>query len=148
MHATTSARRRRCGKIVLLTAAIILTVSRTCVADEGGVSFWLPGLMGSLASVPGQPGLSWTTLYYHTSVDANGGKNFVRGGAVVGGLNAGGDLAAFGPTYTFAPPVLGGQLSVSLLGLYGKTTGSVSATLTGPRGRTISGSRSEDEVGF
>jgi len=25
-------------------------------ADIGGMSFWLPGLMGSLAAVPGQPG--------------------------------------------------------------------------------------------
>ena len=26
-------------------------------ADEGGVSFWLPGEFGSFAAVPGEPGL-------------------------------------------------------------------------------------------
>jgi hypothetical protein len=28
-------------------------------ADEGGLSFWLPGQFGSLAAAPLQPGLSW-----------------------------------------------------------------------------------------
>ncbi len=37
------------------------------LADEGGVSFWLPGLFGSLAAVPQQPGWSLTTTYYHTT---------------------------------------------------------------------------------
>ena len=41
-------------------------------ADAGGVSFWLPGLYGSLAAVPGQPGWSAGMIYYHTSVDACG----------------------------------------------------------------------------
>jgi hypothetical protein len=41
-------------------------------ADEGGVSFWLPGLFGSLAAAPGQPGFSFANIYYHTSVSAGG----------------------------------------------------------------------------
>src|SRR5262249_41518777 len=40
-------------------------------ADEGGVSFWLPGLYGSLAAVPGQPGFSFATFNYYTSVSAS-----------------------------------------------------------------------------
>ena len=39
-------------------------------ADEGGVSFWLPGLFGSLAAVPQQPGWSILTIYWHDSVSA------------------------------------------------------------------------------
>jgi hypothetical protein len=35
------------------------------LADEGGVSFWLPGIYGSLAAVPAQPGWSLPVIYYH-----------------------------------------------------------------------------------
>src|SRR5215467_10204874 len=41
-------------------------------ADEGGVSFWLPGLYGSLAATPEQPGWSFANIYYHATVSAGG----------------------------------------------------------------------------
>jgi hypothetical protein len=60
----------------LVSGVLVLTVvdSRsTARADEGGVSFWLPGLYGSLAAVPQQqPGWAVMTTYYHTSVSASG----------------------------------------------------------------------------
>src|SRR5262245_36390254 len=34
-------------------------------ADEGGISFWLPGTFGSLAAAPTTPGLSWVDIYIH-----------------------------------------------------------------------------------
>jgi hypothetical protein len=112
-------------------------------ADEGGVSFWLPGLFGSLAAVPGSAGWSFASLYYHSSVDAGGDKDFPQGGEIRVGLAARVDILAFGPTYTLARPVLGGQAAFSLLGLVGRSEGSVDATLTGPGGNEISGSTSE-----
>jgi hypothetical protein len=39
-------------------------------ADEGGISFWLPGQFGSLAAVPTDPGFSLPVIYYHSSADA------------------------------------------------------------------------------
>jgi len=42
------------------------------MADEGGVSFWLPGLYGSLAATPEQPGWSFANIYYHATVSAGG----------------------------------------------------------------------------
>src|SRR5690349_2241284 len=42
------------------------------LADAGGVSFWVPGLFGSLAAAPPQPGWSSALIYYHTSVSASG----------------------------------------------------------------------------
>jgi hypothetical protein len=39
-------------------------------ADENGISFWVPGLFGSLAATPQQPGWSLANIYYHTSVSA------------------------------------------------------------------------------
>ena len=45
------------------------------------------------------------------------------------------------PTYVFATPVLGGQLSLSALEGYGRSTtslsGTVSGTVTGPLGNTL-----------
>lgn len=36
--------------------SIVAAMPRTVHADEGGVSFWLPGIYGSLAAAPLQPG--------------------------------------------------------------------------------------------
>ncbi|WP_216856418.1 transporter [Acidisphaera sp. S103] len=132
----------------MLAVAAALICPAPSSADEGGISFWLPGLNGSLAAVPGVPGPSFTALYYYTSLSAGGGKTFELGGKIVGGLGGQANLAAFGPTYTFATPVIGAQLSVSLLGIAGASTASVDATLTGPFGRSISGSRSDEIGGF
>jgi hypothetical protein len=96
----------------------------------GGISFWLPGLCGSLAAVPGEPGFSFAALYVHTSVSAGGNKSFPLNGQIVAGLK-GGNLAAFGPTYTFETPVLEGPAALSLLDIAGRTDASISATLTG-----------------
>src|SRR5215470_7323456 len=84
-------------------------------ADENGIGFWLPGFYGSFAAVPTAPGWSFTTVYYHLSVDAGAGQQFPRGGRIDVGVRGGGNLVAFGPTYTFETPLLGAQLSLSLL---------------------------------
>lgn len=44
-----------------LTLAVVLSFPAISLADEGGVSFWLPGLFGSLAAVPPQPG--WAAVH-------------------------------------------------------------------------------------
>lgn len=138
----------RLKRSMLLAAAIVPAFASASLADEGGVSFWLPGLFGSLAAAPVQPGPSFTTIYYHSSVSATGSKQFVLGGGVVGGLNADANLGFFGPTFTFESPVLGGQASVSLLGVGGQPQATVDTVLTGPFGRTISASRNDTHAGF
>ena len=45
-----------------LSAAIVLPA--VSFADENGVSFWLPGIYGSLAAVPQQPGWGLTVMNY------------------------------------------------------------------------------------
>ena len=47
-------------------------------ADQGGVSFWIPGFYGSLAATPLQPGWSLTDIYYHTTVSAGAGVSLAR----------------------------------------------------------------------
>src|SRR3977135_772370 len=56
-----------CGALAFTTAASMPTAA---TADEGGVGFWLPGIFGSLAAVPQQPGWSAASIYYHTTVSA------------------------------------------------------------------------------
>src|SRR5262245_94196 len=47
-------------------------------ADEGGVSFWVPGFFGSLAAAPQQPGWSFANIYYHPFVKAGADVAFAR----------------------------------------------------------------------
>jgi hypothetical protein len=60
-----------CRSLGIAIVAMSLS-SHAAKADEGGVSFWLPGLFGSLAAAPQQPGFSLTSIYYNTFVSASG----------------------------------------------------------------------------
>src|SRR5450759_2002898 len=62
----------------ILSIIAAVATPNASIADEGGVSFWLPGIYGSLAAVPQQPGWSLGTVYYHTTVDASGAVSAAR----------------------------------------------------------------------
>jgi hypothetical protein len=128
-----------CGVVASIAAA---SMPKNAMADEGGVSFWVPGFFGSLAAVPQQPGWSLASIYYHTSVSAGGDVALAREfqiGRVPSNLtanlnaslNATGDLGFAIPTYVFATPILGGQASASMVAAYGTTSTSLAGTLTG-----------------
>jgi hypothetical protein len=151
--------RRGCAIGLVSVAVMWSPVAR---ADEGGVSYWVPGFYGSLAAAPGVPGWSLANIYYHTSV--KGGPDVAFGREVPVGrlnvpftaqvnanLNATADLGVVIPQYTFATPVLGGQASVGMLVPLGNARTSVDALLTaavGPFGFTVGGSRTDDALGF
>jgi hypothetical protein len=146
----------------ILSIVAVVATPNASIADEGGVSFWLPGIYGSLAAVPQQPGWSLGTVYYHTSVDASGAVSAARqvthgqltanvSGTLTGQLNASADLALIVPTYTLATPVLGGQLALGMMAVTGRMKADVDATLTGsvgPFGFTKSGSFGDSVSGF
>lgn len=122
-----------------------LAVPATSYADQGGVSFWLPGSFGSQAATPATPGFSWATIYLHLDVSAGGdvaASKAIRFPNRTTNLNvnlnadlkARGDIGLFGPTYTFANPVLGGQFAITVLGVYGRQQANVDANLTGSLG--------------
>jgi hypothetical protein len=122
-------------------AALLALPSQIASADEAGVSFWLPGLFGSLAAVPQTPGWSLGTIYYHTSLRDSGAVaaakeiQIGRFSPTVNvnlnvNLNAQGDLMILAPTYTFATPVLGGQLALGMTGMFGRTNVGIDGTLT------------------
>jgi hypothetical protein len=129
--------------VTLLALAALTATTRITRADEGGVSFWVPGTFGSLAAVPQQqPGWALTTIYYMPGVSAGSDVALAREFQirnipvnVAASLNANlhsiAETAWFIPSYAFATPVFGGQASVSLMGIYGHMNTSVSGTLTG-----------------
>jgi hypothetical protein len=129
------------------TAALVLcpAISR---ADEGGISFWLPGQYGSLAATPQTPGWALGSIYYHTTV-AGAGNVAASREIEVGrfsptvnvnlnlNLNAQGDLLFLAPSYTFATPVFGGQLAVSVASIFGRDAASIAGTLTAAAGPLV-----------
>nr|WP_139482273.1 transporter [Bradyrhizobium ivorense] len=133
-----------------LCALAISAAPREAIADASGVSFWLPGTFGSLAATPVTPGWSWAQIYIHLDQRAGGGANFVTSngipGSVVAGLNARADVLVEGVTYTSPTPVLGGQAGISLLAAPGNLGVGINASLTGPLGNTISGSKFDNRM--
>jgi len=135
--------------LVATGVAIALSLAGTAArADEGGVSFWLPGQMGSLAAVPGEPGFSLPLLYYHSSADASGDKQFTRGSRVIAGLDASADILFASPTYVLASPVGGAQASIGVGVGAGHVRVKVNATLSGPFGNAVSGAETDSLDGI
>ena len=144
LDAVTAPRRAAASALAVAALAFVImpALPRTAFADEGGVSFWLPGLFGSLAAVPQQPGWSATSIYYHTSVWADGAVSLARefeigriplqaSGRASAHLDGSGDLGLLIPSYVFATPVLGGRASASLMGIYGNVDDSLLGTVSG-----------------
>src|SRR5262245_24796927 len=119
--------RRYCVRGTAISAAIAAVVTlatlRESSADEGGVSFWLPGFDGSFAAVPMDPGWSLAFVYYHASVEASGSKQFQFGGNIAAKVEARADFGVVSPTYVFSDPVADGQLALSLAGIVGQSEG-------------------------
>jgi hypothetical protein len=158
--ATQSAGRSRISLVIAILACA--AAPNAAHADAGGVSFWLPGIFGSLAAAPGQPGWSMAMIYYHTSVDASGGAAASKQ-VEIGrfnpnvnlslniNLDARADLGLFIPSYTLEKPVFGGQLAVSMLTIVGRTKTSLDGTLTaslGPLTATRQGTITDSIEGF
>jgi hypothetical protein len=140
---------RRTSTLALLGMIGVATLSSApAAADESGVSFWLPGIFGSFAAVPLQPGMSFSTTNYYTSVGGGKSTDFQIGGRVVAGLDAQIDLEYSTLAYAFQTPVLGGEAVVSMSSVVANSNVSIFGTLTGPFGRTISGSREQTTDGF
>jgi len=134
----------------VLTLSFVLTGgihAKMVFADEGGVSFWLPGQFGSLVAVPSAPGWAFPVVYNHPSATAGAAKSFQRGGQIVAGLTTRSDLVQVTPTYTFSSSVAGGQAAVSLAVSFGPAETGVNAILIAPSGGSLSGARHQTLVG-
>ena len=129
-------------------AAALLPCAGVSRADEAGGSFWLPGQYASLAAVPQTPGWALIASYYHSNVAAAGNvaaAREIRTGGIPGtvkvnlnlSLSARSDLVTLVPSYTFATPVLGGQLSVGMSSQYGRSAASIAGTLSALAGPIV-----------
>jgi hypothetical protein len=108
------AARRTCASRVLRTTSVAfgitlaLSMPKQSLADEGGNSIYLPGSFASLSAVPGQPGWSLATTYYHLTGHGPGPASETS------------DLGYGALTYTFKDSVLGGQLALTLVEATGR----------------------------
>jgi hypothetical protein len=168
----TNGRARSAGSHLWLrlgTALFAFLVAAACatdkaLADEDGVSFWIPGFFGSLATVPQQPGWSLTSILYNTNVSASGNAAVARE-ITIGRFNptininvnahvhADATIGFVAPTYVFATPFLGGQASATLLFGYGNNDTSLNASATAttdipPLSITRSVALQQDTSGF
>ena len=106
-------------RVTATMLGVVLTplMSNPSLADEGGGSLYLPGSFGSLAAVPGAPGWSLASVYYHGKAAFNV--------PTVGHVSETSDLGYGVLAYAFDKPVLGGQLALSMGGAIGRIQGSI-----------------------
>src|SRR3954454_16908565 len=114
------------------TLAALVLGYKVALADESGVSIWLPGTFGSLAAVPVQPGFQWTTTYYHATATSQSSTEFEEGGRIVRGLRPRPNLIQLSPSYALATPVLGAQLGLAVTTVPAFVSNSVTSTRTCP----------------
>jgi hypothetical protein len=135
---------RRLRTLALACAAFAASVT-IASADEGGVSFWVPGTYGALAAAPLPQGFSIAEVYYHSPIKGGGDVGIARQVPLAGvttkvpstleiHLGVQNDLLLSIPSYVFANPVLGGQLQIGMLIPYGRNKVSVDQTILGPMG--------------
>jgi hypothetical protein len=139
----------------------LLSAPTGALADEGGVSFWLPGLYGSLAAAPVQPGLSVTAMEYYDSVRAGGDVSLAReveigrftprlNVDINSSLHSRIDIGLLLPSYTFEQRFLGAQATVAMMTLVGNVDTTLQGTIAGslgPFGFSKFGSRTDDVTG-
>jgi hypothetical protein len=151
IHSSQGADRSHVAWSARICGAVALACFASAVkADEGGVSFWLPGLYGSLAAVPQTaPGWSLLAFSYYTNVSASADVARAREiqigrftptltANLSANLHANVGLEWIQPNYTLAAPVLGGQLTLGMGGFFGRSTADLAGTLTTTLGPLVS----------
>jgi hypothetical protein len=100
---------------VIAALAVILIVSSTSYAEEGGNGHYVPGSVATLIDLaPTQPGWVIQSLFLHYEGDIDGSKNVPVAGLISHGLEATVDSFVLGGFYTFEQPVLGAHYSAGL----------------------------------
>jgi hypothetical protein len=152
----------RCFSAVIAGLASLIAGSENARADQGGVSFWVPGFFGSFAASPQTSGFNLAMIYYHTSVGAGGGVAAAKQ-VEIGqlrptlnvnldvNLNGRADLGFIIPSHVFDTKIFGGQFAVSVLAAYGRNSATIDGTLSaslGPLTVTRQGSISDSITAF
>jgi hypothetical protein len=110
-------------------AAAFVAAAHGCGAraDQGGVSFWLPGQYGSFAAIAPDPGWSMPLAFYAYDGSIGVETELQRGKFLSAGLKSSFDALFISPTYTPDTMILGARPSFALAFAPGDnaTTGSV-----------------------
>jgi hypothetical protein len=133
---------------VAATISVLLLTPGIARADEGGVSFWLPGQYASLAATPQVPGWAMGVIYLHSGIGGAGriaASREITTGRIPAHVSVNldlsirgqADLVVLAPTYTFATPVLGGQLSIGVASWFGNSSATLAGTLTALAGPIV-----------
>lgn len=139
---------RQSGAALLASSLLLLFSHGHALADEGGVSFWIPGQQGSYAALPGEPGFSFPVLYYQGASEADTNRPFQIGDNLHIGMDVDMGLLMLSPTYVFKDPVLGGQASINVVGVFGAVGVDAESSLSGPLGNITSFGRAESLTSF
>ena len=83
------------------------------MADEGGVSFWVPGQYGSFAAVAPSPGWSLPLVYYNYG-GSKGAARVLPNGQLSAGIGGSFDGLFVVPTYTVGATIFGAVPSFSM----------------------------------
>jgi hypothetical protein len=118
-------------------------VSNSKIQQSGSVPFSGIGLCGGGNHLRVSLAASRAIRFPNRSVNLSVGLNAEIKGAA--------DVVAFGPTYVFVTPVLGGQFAITALGIVGRQQATIDATVTGalgPIGFAAAGSISDSRTAF
>jgi hypothetical protein len=129
------------GAASIAVVFVASTIS-VALADEGGVSFWLPGQYGSFAAVAPTPGWSMPLFFYNYGGSIEKGRLTPRGHLLSAGLSTSFDGLFIVPTYTPDGVTLGARSNFSLAfaPAYNASSASVSAgSLSASRSDSIFG---------
>lgn len=98
----------------LATATLVAGAGSAAQADEGGVSFWLPGQYGSFAAIAPTQGWSMPMQAYAYEGGVSKSTTLPRGDELTAGLDTTFTGLFFVPTYTFDQKLFGATPSISL----------------------------------
>lgn len=134
--------RGSCGPVavsIILSAIALIGPAR---ADEGGVSFWLPGQYASFAAIAPEPGFSVPTVTYCYKGQMKAGRTLRQGTEIAAEADASFLAQFIIPTFTPDVSALGAKPSFSLavLPAYSQTSAEISVG-------GLSVSRSDEVVG-
>ncbi len=113
------------------------------MADESGVSFWLPGQYGSFAAIAPDPGFSLPTISYYYNGQMSAERTLRQGSEIAAGVDATFLAQFIIPTFTSEKLLFGATPSVSLAILPAYSEASAEVSLG-----QFSASRSDSVAGF
>lgn len=124
-------------------ASLVLMITPSTRADEGGVSFWLPGQYASFAAIAPSPGFSLPMQGYYYSGSAGANVALNRGDTLNFGLDSDFLALFLAPTWVPDAKILGARPALSVAFFPGWNRTSADIGLGG-----ASASRSDEVTGF